>query len=302
MRRSPQYILFLLNTHSIAAMSTTSNNENIRQTVLKAYEQIATTQGQQKSCCSSFGGKREDDAFAKKIGYTAEELAALPEGANMGLSCGNPTAIASLMEGETVLDLGCGGGFDVFIAAKKVGPTGRSIGVDMSPAMIHKARQNSLNFQKRTDLTNVEFRLGEIEHLPAADSSIDVIISNCVVNLSPEKEQVWRDVARVLKPGGRACISDIALLQPLPESLRKSIAALVGCVAGAALVEDVVRMVNAAGLVVTSAERESAFIQQMETSGDPLYKNIMKDAPEGTNPHDYVTSLRLVATKPFTSD
>ena len=215
----------------------------------------------------------------------------------VGLSCGNPTAIASLKEGDVVLDLGSGGGFDVFIAAQKVGATGRSIGVDMTPAMIQKARKNAVKFTKRSGLDNVEFRLGEIEHLPVADASVDVIISNCVINLSPEKDQVWKEVSRVLKPGGRACISDVALLRPLPHNLRNSIEALVGCVAGAALLEDTHKMVQAAGLVVTSAVKESAFVQEMETSDDPLYKNIMNIVPDGMSPRDYVTSVRLVATK-----
>ena len=287
-------------------MPNSSTTESIRQTVMEKYEQVAT--GRQDSCCpgprsccsaaKSYSDERKESSFAKKLGYSEEELADLPGGANLGLSCGNPTAIASLKEGETVLDLGSGGGFDVFVAARKVGASGRSIGVDMTAAMIRKARENAVKFENRTGLSNVEFRLGEIEHLPVADNSVDVIISNCVVNLSPEKEQVWKEVARVLKPGGRACVSDIALLKPLPENLRTSIAALVGCVAGAVLIEDTVRMIEAAGLKVENAEKESAFVTEMEKSEDPLSKEIMKEVPVGTNPSDFVTSLRLVATKP----
>lgn len=279
--------------------------ESIRQTVMEKYEQVAA--GKQdccpgpSSCCSakSYSDARKESSFAKKLGYTEQDLADLPGGANLGLSCGNPTAIASLKEGETVLDLGSGGGFDVFVAARKVGQSGRSIGVDMTAAMLRKARQNAVRFQERTGLKNVEFRLGEIEHLPVADNSVDVIISNCVINLSPEKEQVWKEAARVLKPGGRVCVSDIALLKPLPDNLRDSIAALVGCVAGAVLIEDTVKMVEAAGLKVDQLDKESTFVSEMEASEDPLSKEIMQQVPDGSGPHDFVTSLRLVAVKPL---
>jgi ubiquinone/menaquinone biosynthesis C-methylase UbiE len=299
-----------------------NKQEMIRQTIIETYEQIARDHDDQmdkkqdphdgipphdknkkttSTCCGkaakSYSDERKESSFAKKIGYTEGELTDLPLGANMGLSCGNPTAIASLQEGETVLDLGCGGGFDVFVAARKVGPNGKCIGIDMTTAMLQKARQNAVRFEKRTGL-KTEFRLGEIEHLPVADGSIDVVISNCVINLSPEKEQVWREVARVLKPGGRVCVSDIALLKPLPENLRESMSALVGCVAGAVLVDDTLHMVEMAGLKVESTEKESAFISEMEASEDPLSKEIMKDVPDGSNPHDFVTSLRLVARKP----
>mmetsp|Transcript_3131 Transcript_3131/g.5816 ORF Transcript_3131/g.5816 Transcript_3131/m.5816 type:complete len:301 (+) Transcript_3131:2538-3440(+) len=290
-----------------------NKTEAIRQTVMEIYEQIALSShksdqqeptvipgtNKKSGCCKaakSYSDERKESSFAQKIGYTEGELTDLPLGANLGLSCGNPTAIASLKEGETVLDLGCGGGFDVFVAARKVGPRGKCIGVDMTAAMIHKARQNAVSFETRTGL-KTEFRLGEIEHLPVADGSIDVIISNCVINLSPEKQQVWSEVARVLKPGGRVCVSDIALLKPLPDNLRGSMSALVGCVAGAVLVEDTLQMVERAGLVMESVEKKSAFINEMETSEDPLSTEIMKDIPVGSNPHDFVTSLGLVARK-----
>src|ERR1019366_6210252 len=159
--------------------------------------------------------------LAKHIGYSPEELAALPEGANMGLSCGNPTALASLKPGEVVLDLGSGGGFDVFIAGRKVGAKGRAIGVDMTPEMLAKARKNIAAYRERSGLDNVEFRLGEIEHLPLAGKSADVVISNCVINLSPDKGQVWREIARVLKPGGRVAVSDLALFKPLRQEVRE---------------------------------------------------------------------------------
>ena len=201
--------------------------DKIRESVRQGYEQI----GKGQSCCCGSSPEK----LAQAVGYASDELEQLPEGANMGLSCGNPTAIAELKPGQTVLDLGSGGGFDVFIAALKVGPTGRSIGVDMTADMVSKARKGISSFSLKTGLANVEFHLGEIEHLPVADASVDVIISNCVVNLSPDKQQVWHEIARVLKPGGKACISDLALKRPLPENIRLSVAALISCVAGAVL-------------------------------------------------------------------
>src|SRR3989339_1286045 len=210
------------------------DQDSLRNKVRESYAKIA--KNGDLCCCS--GGKNKDfnpANFAKVIGYEKDELKDLPEGANMGLSCGNPTAVASLKTGETVLDLGSGGGFDVFIAAEKVGKNGKSIGVDMTADMLSKARNNAETFRKRTGLGNVEFRLGEIEHLPVADNYADVIISNCVINLSPDKQQVWNEIARVLKKGGKACVSDLALKKSLPENVLKSAAALVSCVAGAIL-------------------------------------------------------------------
>jgi SAM-dependent methyltransferase len=195
------------------------DHETVRQKVREGYGEIAKNGGScgcgGVSCCGS--SAEDSEKLVKQIGYTAEELAALPEGANMGLSCGNPTALASLAPGEVVLDLGAGGGFDAFIAGQKVGPTGRAIGVDMTHEMLVKARRNLATYRERSKLDNVEFRLGEIEHLPVADGSVDVVISNCVINLSPDKPQVWREIARVLKPGGRVAVSDLALLRPLPK-------------------------------------------------------------------------------------
>ena len=176
------------------------------------------------------------EQLARAIGYTSGELAAMPESANMGLSCGNPTAIAALRPGEVVLDLGSGGGFDCFVAGPKVGATGRVIGVDMTPDMVSKARRNISMYRGRTGLDNVEFRLGEIENLPVADASVDVVISNCVLNLSPDKARVWREMARVLRPGGRVAVSDLALLRALPEAIVRDLEALVGCIAGAVLI------------------------------------------------------------------
>jgi AhpD family alkylhydroperoxidase len=251
--------------------------------------------GPAPTCCGSTPGASED--LAKHIGYSDEELAALPEGANLGLSCGNPNALAALQPGEAVLDLGAGGGFDVFIAGRKVGSTGRAIGVDMTPEMLAKARKNITTYREHSGLDNVEFRLGEIEHLPVADNSVDVVISNCVLNLSPDKPQVWREIARVLKPGGRVAVSDLALLKPLPPAVAKSVEALVGCVAGAVLVAETERMAKAAGLEDIVLNPKSAYIDGMVDWQDPLYQKIIAQLPAGTKPSDYVTSLEITARK-----
>ncbi len=177
------------------------------------------------------------------IGYSAEELQAIPEEARMGLGCGNPTALASLKEGEVVLDLGAGGGIDCFLAAIAVGKTGKAIGVDMTPEMLHRARDNA----RKGGYDNVEFRLGEIENLPVADNSIDAVISNCVINLSPDKARVFKEAYRVLKPGGRVMVSDMVLTRELPEDIKNSLAAYAGCVAGASLKEDYLATIAEAG-------------------------------------------------------
>lgn len=273
----------------MGAMKTIHEPENVRNKVRESYGEIARSG---ESCCgggSCCGGPQ----LAQHIGYDAADLAALPEGANMGLSCGNPTALASLKPGEVVLDLGSGGGFDVFIAGKKVGPTGRAIGVDMTPDMLDKARRNI----GPSGLKNVEFRLGEIEHLPVADASVDVVISNCVINLSPDKPQVWREIARVLKPGGRVAVSDLALLRPLPEAIRESVEALVGCVAGAVLVAETERMAREAGLVSIQLAPKPSYVDAMTDWEDPLYRQIIAQLPAGTKPGDYITSLEVTARK-----
>jgi SAM-dependent methyltransferase len=180
---------------------------------------------------------------SKLLGYSEAELAAVGDGADLGLGCGNPTAIASLRPGETVLDLGSGGGFDAFLAARAVGPTGTVIGVDMTPEMITRARANARKLQA----ANVEFRLGEIEHLPVADGTVDVILSNCVINLSPDKSAVFREAFRVLRVGGRLAISDVVAIAPIPGELRTQAAAIAGCIGGAALLDDVKRMLAEAG-------------------------------------------------------
>ncbi|OHB76175.1 MAG: arsenite S-adenosylmethyltransferase [Planctomycetes bacterium RBG_16_59_8] len=268
-----------------------------RDVVRNAYGKIAQ-QGSPRRGSSSCCGGGSPDAVAAAVGYRDGDLAGLPDGANMGLSCGNPTAIASLKPGETVLDLGAGGGFDIFIAARKIGPSGRAIGVDMTAEMIDKARRNAVAFRESTGLENVEFRLGEIEHVPVADSSVDVVISNCVINLSPDKPQVWREIARVLRPGGRVSVSDLALLRPLPEAVRASVDALVGCIAGAVLVDETREMARAAGLVETAFEARRSYVESMETWSDPLYKEIAGTLPQGTTPGDFVTSLSIAARKP----
>lgn len=278
-----------------------NDSKDIREKVRTGYATIALNNnsccGPAPSCC---GGSEKSDAstqLAQSLGYSLEELSALPEGANMGLSCGNPVALASLRPGEVVLDLGSGGGFDVFIAGRKVGPEGRAIGVDMTPEMVSKARRSLAAYREQSHLDNIEFRLGEIEHLPVADNSVDVVISNCVVNLSPDKPQVWREIARVLKPGGRASISDIALLKPLPEAIQKSIEALVGCIAGAVLVEETKEMMHSAGLTDADFEEKSDYIDGMADWSDPVYRELSKQFPPGTKPSDYVTSLNITARK-----
>jgi SAM-dependent methyltransferase len=266
------------------------SDEKIRETVREGYSRIA--QGG-SGCC----GSSTPDKLAEGIGYSGEELELLPEGANMGLSCGNPTALANLKAGQVVLDLGSGGGFDVFIAAKKVGPKGRAIGVDMTPEMVSKSRASIPKFTEKTGLSNVEFRLGEIEHLPAADENVDVVISNCVINLSPDKQQVWREIARVLRGGGKACISDIALKKPLPEQILKSAAALVSCVAGAVLIDETITMARQAGLKNIEVAEKKSNLDVMVDCNDPLYSQAKGLLPEGTKISDYIVSIDVTAFK-----
>jgi len=274
--------------------------ESVREQVRAGYGRIASSGGSccgaAPSCCGS--APTASDTLAKNVGYSAQELAALPEGANMGLSCGNPTAIASLKAGEVVLDLGAGGGFDAFIAGPKVGPAGRVIGVDMTPEMLAKARKNIAVYRQRTGLDNVEFRLGEIEHLPVADASVDVVISNCVINLSPDKPQVWREIARVLKPGGRVAVSDLALLKPLPPTIAEMVEALIGCVAGAVLASETEKMAKDAGLTGIVLKPKPGYVDGMVGWEDPLYQKIVAHLPAGAKPSDYITSLEVTAHRP----
>lgn len=279
-----------------------SDAQAIRETVRAGYGAIAEGGG---SCCgpatNCCGGNSADAAteLAAAVGYDLDELNALPEGANMGLSCGNPTALAALKPGEVVVDLGSGGGFDVFIAGRKVGPEGRAIGVDMTQAMLDKARKNIAGYRERTGLDNVEFRLGEIEHLPLPDNSVDVVISNCVINLSPDKPQVWREIARVLKPGGRVAVSDIALLQPLPAEVLAMAEALIGCIAGAVTVDDTAKMAEAAGLTQIGLDPKGAYVDAMMASvQDFAYREMMDHLPEGAKASDFVVSLGVSAVKP----
>ena len=249
----PNAVVTLANTpkQNPSAMNQNREAQTIIEKVREGYGAIAregdSCCGTAASCCGGPGASA--DTLAQHIGYSAEELAALPEGANLGLSCGNPNALAALKPGEVVLDLGSGAGFDVFIAARKVGPTGRAIGVDMTPEMIAKARRNAAGYREKTGLDNVEFRLGEIEHLPVADASVDVVISNCVINLSPDKPRVFREAFRVLKPGGRLQVSDIVWTRPVPEEVRGDMEKWAGCIAGALLESEYLDHIRAAGFV-----------------------------------------------------
>jgi len=233
---------------------------DIRVVVREKYGEIA----EGRSCGCGCGCSLDDPATGTaegtaavlaRIGYTAEQRAAVPEGSNLGLGCGNPLAYAGVKPGETVLDLGSGAGIDCFLAAREVGPTGHVIGVDMTPAMIERARGNAA----KAGHANVEFRLGEIEHLPVADRSVDLIISNCVVNLSPDKPQVFREALRALRPGGRMLVSDLVLTRPLSPELEKNVDLYVGCVAGASLRDDYLRAMREAGFVDVEVVAEGGY-------------------------------------------
>jgi ubiquinone/menaquinone biosynthesis C-methylase UbiE len=246
------------------------------------------------SCCGSEPGAHQQ---SRALGYSDQQMASVPEGANLGLGCGNPVALAALEKGQTVLDLGSGAGFDCFLAARAVGPAGRVIGVDMTAEMLDKARRNAAE----GGYPNVEFRLGEIEHLPVADATVDVIISNCVINLSPDKFQVFAEAMRVLRPGGRLMVSDIALLKPLPEALRASVAAYVGCVAGAVLRDDYLEMLRRSGFEAVTVQNQSVFADSLPTQ-DPLVASILKDVQvspaEAADIGRTIVSLQVSARKP----
>ena len=275
------------------------NPDAVREKVQAGYKEIALhgSERRKSSCCSGMSNV-DSEKLARQIGYSAEDLARLPEGANIGLSCGNPGAVAALRPGEVLLDLGSGAGFDAFVAGPKLGATGRVIGVDMTSEMLAKARKNIAAYCERTGLNNVEFRLGEIEHLPVADASVDAVISNCVINLSPDKGQVWREIARVLRPGGRVAVSDLALLQPLPPTVMEMVEALVGCIAGAVLVSETERMAREAGLSEIHLNPKSGYVDSLVEWQDPLYQKIMAHLQAGKKPGDYITSLEIRARKP----
>jgi SAM-dependent methyltransferase len=250
------------------------DNEEKKSVVREGYAKIAK-EGKVlsiplTSCC---GGTSLAEEISKRVGYTERDLAAAPEGANLGLGCGNPVALASLQEGDVVLDLGSGAGFDCFLAAQRVGTSGRVIGVDMTPEMIAKARENA----QKGDYKNVEFRLGEIEHLSVADNSVDITISNCVINLVPDKRKAFAEIFRVLKPGGRLMISDIVLLQELPEVIKNSAAAYVGCISGALMKDDYLKTIQEVGFDDVHVVEETVFpIECM--ANDPTAQAIVKDA------------------------
>lgn len=255
-------------------------SEETRRMVRQGYADIAQGEG---NCCSGAmsccGTTDLAWDIAKAIGYSEEDLAAAPEGANLGLGCGNPSALASLKEGEVVLDLGSGAGFDCFLAAEQVGDVGRVIGVDMTPEMVGKARANA----RQGNYTNVEFRLGEIEHLPAADNSVDVIISNCVINLAPEKGAVFSEALRVLKPGGRLMIADIVLQAELPASIRNSVEAYVGCLAGAMMQDEYMEAIEAAGFEEIRIVAKTSFGLEL-MANDPTARALAETV--GLSPED----------------
>jgi arsenite methyltransferase len=256
-----------------------------RQAVRQNYAQVALSPGAgccSGSSCASPSPPSQADDVARALGYSQAELAAVPEGANLGLGCGNPQAIAALQPGETVLDLGSGAGFDCFLAARQVGPTGQVIGVDMTPEMLRRARDNAV----KAGLANVELRLGEIEHLPVADASVDVILSNCVINLSPEKRQVFREAFRVLRPGGRLAVSDVVARAELPAALRADLALYTACVAGAESIDALEAMLREAGFcdIRIRAKDES--------------RDFIRDWAPGRGVEDYVVSASIEAMKP----
>ena len=271
-----------------SAQDHASHHDNHRQSVREAYAQVAKANnageacGIGSSCCGTSDDGAINTLISTRLGYSQAELELVPSGADMGLGCGNPKAIAALKTGEVVVDLGSGGGFDCFLAAHEVGKSGRVIGVDMTPDMLSKARANAVKGRYE----NVEFRLGEIEHLPIADGSADVIISNCVINLSPNKAQVFRDAFRVLKEGGRLAISDVVATVELPEAMRKDAGLIAGCMGNASLIADLEKMMSDAGFT------------QIRIEPKDESKEFIKDWAPGHNITDYVVSATIEAVKP----
>jgi SAM-dependent methyltransferase len=271
--------------------------EAIREKVREGYGRVAR---ENRSCCgagsSCFGSSASIQSIGEMIGYSKDEMNQVPEGANLGLGCGNPVALAGLKEGQTVLDLGSGAGFDCFLAARVVGESGRVIGVDMTPEMVAKARENA----QKGGYGNVEFRLGEIENLPVENASVDLILSNCVINLSPEKPKVFAESFRVLKPGGKLSVSDVVLLNPLPPLLAQSAAAYLGCVAGASLKGDYLEMLGSAGFADVKVAGEDPFYLG-DLNADPIVKAIIEEAKltpdQVAEIGPSIVSIKVVATK-----
>ena len=274
------------------------DQKDIKEIVKEGYAKIAVQGG---SCCgpasSCCGNPDLAQDISRRIGYSDEELKVVPEGSNLGLGCGNPVALASLREGEAVLDLGSGAGFDCFLAANKVGEKGKVIGVDMTPEMVEKAKENA----KKSNYRNVEFRLGDIEKLPAGDGSIDVVMSNCVINLSPDKGKVFKESFRVLKPGGRLTISDIVLLKELPKFIKESMEAYIGCVSGAIIKSEYLEKIEAAGFRDVRVIDETAFPIEL-IANDPTAKGIMDNLEIGFDEArgiaSSVVSIKVSAIKP----
>lgn len=260
--------------------------DQLRQQVREHYGEIARTEARGCGCGPQCGeGIRTSGTDPLTLGYSANDVQSAPDGAEMGLGCGNPTALASIQPGETVLDLGSGAGFDCFLAASLVGPTGRVIGVDMTPDMISRAR----DLAAKHGHAQAEFRLGEIEHLPVADGSVDLVLSNCVINLSPAKARVFAETFRVLKPGGRLAVSDIVALQPLPEALKSDFAAYTGCVAGAASPAELQQMLEGAGFVDVRIEVKTGS------------REFIEGWVPGQRTGDYVASANITARRPGAS-
>lgn len=266
-------------------------DEDLKKLVREGYGTIA---GSGSSCCGSAQprccGQTQADEVAFRLGYNREELGSVPEGANLGLGCGNPVALASLREGETVLDLGSGPGMDCFLAAQRVGEKGRVIGVDMTPEMLERARENA----RRGGYSNVDFRLGEIENLPVADASVDVVISNCVINLSPDKPRVFREAFRVLKPGGRLMVSDIVLEEELPEAVRRSKAAYISCISGAIPRSEYLGMIEEAGFRDLEVVAEKTAFPVECLGDDPWVTGLV--AETGLSPEEAVCLLRGIVS------
>jgi len=270
--------------------------EDIKKIVRDGYATIARQGcgccGPTSSCC---GGTDLSHEISQDIGYTEEDINAAPEGANLGLGCGNPVALASLKEGETVLDLGSGAGFDCFLAAQKVGEKGHVIGVDMTPEMVERARENA----SKGDFSNMEFRLGEIENLPVADNTIDTIISNCVINLAPDKRRVFNEAYRVLKPGGRLMVSDMVLLKELPAFIKNTAAAYIGCLSGAVMKEEYLKSIAAAGFQEVMIVDETPLKWIANDSVTNMFADNLVIPPEKVNEvASSVTSIKVCGVKP----